>query len=61
MPACTQYQEWSIEDNQGWAKEIYEPALEVKEGSVSVTDAPGWGISIMPSYLSKADKRVSSV
>jgi L-alanine-DL-glutamate epimerase-like enolase superfamily enzyme len=61
MPACTQYQEWSIEDNQGWAKEIYEPALEVKGGSVSVTDAPGWGISILPSYYDKAEKRVSSM
>jgi L-alanine-DL-glutamate epimerase-like enolase superfamily enzyme len=61
MPACTQYQEWSIEDNQGWANEIYEPALEVKGGIVSVTEAPGWGISIMPSYFSKAEKRISSM
>ena len=60
MPACTQYQEWSIEDNQGWAKEIYEPALEVKGGSVSVTDAPGWGVSIMPSYTENAEKQVST-
>lgn len=60
MPACTQYQEWSIEDNQGWAKEIYEPALEVKGGVVSVSDKPGWGISILPSYLGKAQQHVST-
>lgn len=60
MPACTQYQEWSIEDNQGWAKEIYEPALEVKGGAVSVSDKPGWGISISPSYFDKAEQHVST-
>lgn len=61
MPACTQYQEWSIEDNQTWAREIYEPALVVEGGGVNVTDAPGWGISILPSYLAKAEERVSAM
>lgn len=61
MPACTQYQEWSIEDNQDWAKGIYEPSLEVKGGYVSVSDAPGWGISVENSYLARAEQEVSSV
>lgn len=59
MPACMQFQEWSIEDSQTWAKEIYEPALEVKGGSVSVSDSPGWGVSILPSYLERAEQYVS--
>ncbi len=61
MPACTQFQEWSIEDTQEWAKGIYEPALEVKGGKVSVPDTPGWGVSIEKTYLAKSEKEVSSV
>jgi L-alanine-DL-glutamate epimerase-like enolase superfamily enzyme len=60
MPACTQYQEWSIEDTQGWASEIYEPALTVEGGVVSVSDKPGWGVSILPSYLKNAEQQAST-
>lgn len=60
MPSCSQYQEWSIEDND-WANEIFEPALVVKNGAVAVPDLPGWGIEITPSYFAKAERRTSTV
>jgi len=59
MPACYQYQEWSIEPHQTWATEIYGPALQVVDGVVTVPDRPGWGIEILPSYLKRAEVRVS--
>lgn len=61
MPACHQFHEWSIETSQSWADEIYEPRLEVKDGVVAVPELPGWGVTILPSYLEKAEQRVSSV
>lgn len=59
MPACTQYQEWSAEDDRAWAGEIYEPVLEVINGSVAVSDRPGWGIRLLPAYVKRAQSRVS--
>jgi L-alanine-DL-glutamate epimerase-like enolase superfamily enzyme len=58
MPACYHYQEWSIE-NDAWAEDIYEPVLEVVNGVVAVNDRPGWGITILPSYMKRAEVRVS--
>lgn len=59
MPACYHYQEWSIE-NDAWAEDIYEPVLEVVNGAVAVNDRPGWGITILPSYMKRAEVRVST-
>ena len=59
MPACYQDQEWSIEDNQTWADEIYEPVLQVTNGVIPVSDRPGWGIEIVPAFLKRAERRVS--
>lgn len=59
MPACHQYQEWSIEQSAGWASDIFEPGLVVKDGMVHVPERPGWGFDFSPSYLSSAKTRVS--
>jgi L-alanine-DL-glutamate epimerase-like enolase superfamily enzyme len=61
MPACYQYHEWSIEENDGqaWANEVWEEELEVKNGVVKVPDAPGWGLSVQPSFLAGAAMQVS--
>ncbi|MEJ7652440.1 MAG: enolase C-terminal domain-like protein [Chloroflexia bacterium] len=56
--ACTQYQEWSAED-QRWAEDVYEPRLQVVNGVVA-GDEPGWGVTILPS-TSSATYRSSSV
>ena len=61
MPACSQYHEWSIETDQTFAEGIYEPELKVVNGVVPVTDRPGWGIEILPSFLEKAELRASTV
>ncbi len=61
MPACTQYQEWSIETDQTWADDIYEPRLQVVDGAVAISDRPGWGITILPAFLKRAEQRVSTL
>ncbi len=58
MPSCYQFHEWSIEPDS-WANEIYEPHLVVRNGEVAVPTGPGWGLSVLPEYLAKADHRVS--
>ena len=62
MPACYQFHEWSIEENDGqsWATEVFEEQLEVKNGVVAVPDAPGWGLTVQPSYLARAELQVST-
>jgi L-alanine-DL-glutamate epimerase-like enolase superfamily enzyme len=59
MPACSQYQEWSIETDQAFAEGIYEPELKVVNGVVPITDKPGWGIDILPSFLKNTEVRAS--
>jgi L-alanine-DL-glutamate epimerase-like enolase superfamily enzyme len=58
MPACFQYQEWSIEPTP-WTDEIYESMLRVVGGEVAVPQAPGWGVEILPSFLSQAQHMMS--
>ena len=43
MPACYQFHEWSIEESQSWADEIFEPSLEVRGGVVKVPTDPRLG------------------
>jgi L-alanine-DL-glutamate epimerase-like enolase superfamily enzyme len=50
MPACTQYQEWSIETTP-WTQGVYAPALGVVDGAVDVPNAPGWGVELDPAFL----------
>lgn len=59
MPACHQYQEWSIEHSATWASEIFAPDLVVKDGVVHVPEQPGWGFQVEPSYFSSAEQRTS--
>lgn len=59
MPACYQFHEWSIEESQSWADEVFEPRLEVRNGVVKVPTDPGWGLTVVPSFLAKAEQRVS--
>jgi L-alanine-DL-glutamate epimerase-like enolase superfamily enzyme len=61
MPACYQYQEWSIEHSVTWATEIFEPELEVKDGVVQVPDDPGWGFQVQAAYYASAQQRSSVI
>lgn len=58
MPSISQYQEWSIETT-GWTDGVFESALEIVDGAVTMTEAPGWGVEIPQEFLKKAEHRVS--
>jgi L-alanine-DL-glutamate epimerase-like enolase superfamily enzyme len=59
MPACYQYQEWRADDDTAWAETIFEPALEVLDGHLSLPTLPGWGVSVQPEFIRKAETKVS--
>jgi hypothetical protein len=50
--------EYSIEST-AWTEGLYQPALNVVEGRVSVPNGPGWGITVSPEWLGGADHRIS--
>jgi L-alanine-DL-glutamate epimerase-like enolase superfamily enzyme len=60
MPACTQFQEWSIEQRP-WARGVYEPMLRVVDGEVPAPRAPGWGVSLDPAFERDADVTASRI
>jgi L-alanine-DL-glutamate epimerase-like enolase superfamily enzyme len=60
MPACSQYQEWGIENND-WTKDIYDPMLEVVDGNIVLSDRPGWGVQISDRVLTGWEKQVSNL
>ncbi|MFI6347474.1 mandelate racemase/muconate lactonizing enzyme family protein [Streptomyces sp. NPDC050560] len=57
-PACTQLQEWSIEQA---GTEFFAPRPVVENGRVEISDAPGWGVEILPSFLESAERRVTAL
>jgi L-alanine-DL-glutamate epimerase-like enolase superfamily enzyme len=59
LPACSGLQEWSIED-QSPAANLYAPVPVVKDGEIELSDAPGWGVEILPAFLNKAAVRESA-
>ena len=52
------YLEFSIEPTK-WVKDIYHPELQVRDGKVAIPDGPGWGVTINPKWLEKADRQIS--
>lgn len=58
LPACFQYQEWSIEDTP-WSRGVYAPMLKVVDGVVAAPTAPGWGIEVDPDFARAAERRTS--
>ena len=65
MPACSQYQEWGIEERGSSGnfvpEGVYEPMLRVVDGEVAVPTAPGWGIELVPSFVTNAVRTVSDL
>ena len=58
------YLECSIEeaDYYPWQYGLFRNhPYEVRDGKVTVTDEPGWGVEIEPRWLEKADYRISSL
>ena len=58
IPNAWTFVEFSIE-NTPWTDKLFSPALEVKEGKVMIPSEPGWGATINPEWLAKAQKQVS--
>jgi L-alanine-DL-glutamate epimerase-like enolase superfamily enzyme len=61
LPNAGPYLEYSIEGTPyyPWEVGIYDPALEVVDGRVSVPSGPGWGVTIRPEWLAQATYQVS--
>lgn len=63
MPACSQFQEWGIEERGSTGnfvpRGIYDPLLTVVDGEVALPTAPGWGVEILQPFLKDAVHRAS--
>jgi L-alanine-DL-glutamate epimerase-like enolase superfamily enzyme len=62
IPNAGPYLEFSIEgsDYYPWQQGLYvESPYAVRNGQVTVTDAPGWGVEIAPDWLARAEHRSS--
>ncbi len=58
IPNAGDHVEFTIESND-WARDLYRPALEVRDGRVAIPAGPGWGVTINPDWLAKAERQVS--
>ena len=64
IPNAGPYLELSIEgeDYYPWQQELFlGKPFEVKNGCVDITDKPGWGVEINPSWLETSEYRVSEI
>jgi L-alanine-DL-glutamate epimerase-like enolase superfamily enzyme len=60
IPNAGPYVEYSIEPTP-WAENLFQPALEVQHGSVTIPPGPGWGVEINPDWLKKAESMLSTL
>ena len=58
IPNPGPYGEFNIVHND-WCKDLFEPELEVVDGQVEIPDGPGWGITVNPDWLDKAERMES--
>jgi L-alanine-DL-glutamate epimerase-like enolase superfamily enzyme len=58
IPNAGPYVEFSIEPTR-WTDDLFTPVLEVVDGRVMIPDGPGWGVTINPDWLARAEYRVS--
>jgi L-alanine-DL-glutamate epimerase-like enolase superfamily enzyme len=64
IPNAGKYLEYSIEgpDYYPWQEGLFvESPYTVRDGHVTVTDRPGWGVDISPAWLAKASYQVSEL
>jgi L-alanine-DL-glutamate epimerase-like enolase superfamily enzyme len=63
LPFPGKYLELSIEgvDYYPWQYGLYtHDPYTVRDGQVTVTDAPGWGVDINPAWLAKSQYKIST-
>jgi L-alanine-DL-glutamate epimerase-like enolase superfamily enzyme len=58
IPNAGPHIEFSIEPTS-WTKDLYHPALEIRDGQVAIPDGPGWGVTVNPKWLAKAERQIS--
>jgi len=60
IPNAGPHVEFTIEPGDWW-KDLYRPQLEVRDGRVAIPEGPGWGVTINPDWLAKADRQLSTL
>lgn len=60
IPNAGPYLEFTIEPD-AWTRNLFSPALEVRDGCVMIPDGPGWGVTVNPTWLAYADRLVSEL
>ena len=64
IPNPGKYLEFSIEFDSGINKEtraLYDPELKIEDGALHLPAEPGWGLTIHPEWLKKAEYQVSEL
>ncbi len=64
IPNPGKYLEFSIEFEEGINHEVrsmYGPALEIEDGKLNLPAEPGWGVTVNPEWLLKADYQASEL
>ncbi len=59
VPNAGPFVEFTIEGDVNESAGLYEPTLIVENGRVKIPDAPGWGVTIRPDWLEKAEYQKS--
>jgi L-alanine-DL-glutamate epimerase-like enolase superfamily enzyme len=60
IPNAGRLMEFSVESN-AWAEELFTSRFEVKDGKAAIPDGPGWGVTVRPEWLEKAEYRISEI
>lgn len=58
IPNAGKYMEYTIEED-AWTKGLFVEPLIVSDGQVQVPQGPGWGITVNPDWLEKAEYQFS--
>jgi L-alanine-DL-glutamate epimerase-like enolase superfamily enzyme len=63
IPNAGPYVEYSIEPNDyyPWQVGLFEPALEVRDGTVEIPDGPGWGVEPARRWLEQATRNITQL
>jgi L-alanine-DL-glutamate epimerase-like enolase superfamily enzyme len=62
-PNAGRFLEHTIEDDAAinrLSAAMYEPQLVVRDGRIRLPDGPGWGVRIQPSWLERAERRITT-
>lgn len=60
IPNAGKFMEFSIEPDS-WTQSLFTSKLTVSDGQVNIPDGPGWGVTINPEWLEKADYQISQI